>query len=270
MRIHGVHLNGLDSPRGAHQLACEPGYTVVVCPDVRAARRLMAVVRALLCDPSGLRGSGRADVLLSFGRDAYRLVADLAGGRVALARYDTRNKPQRVASGAAEIRRVLREAGLPDARDLEQLCVWPPAGSEDGARESYRALAGRVKELEDRFEEFAPIADQLDGLEQRVAAYRIAQAECVRTLASIEEHREALLEDRRRLRAAPLVRVAAAWVGVALGIAGSAAALRLAPEFWALAALGPCIAFAFALGVRAARRAQGRVESRLASLRASD
>ena len=77
MRIHGVHLNGLDSPRGAHQLACEPGYTVVVCPDVRAARRLMAVVRALLCDPGALRGSGRVDVSLSFGRDAYRLVADL-------------------------------------------------------------------------------------------------------------------------------------------------------------------------------------------------
>ena len=270
MRIHGVHLNGLDSPRGAHQLACEPGYTVVVCPDVRAARGLMAVVRALLCDPGALRGSGRADVSLSFGRDVYRLVADLAGGRVALVRYDARNKPQRVATGTAEILRVLREAGLPDARDLERLCLWPPPAPEDGAHESYRALAWRVKELESAFEEFAPIADQPDGLEQRVAAYRTAQSERARTHASIEVHRKALLGDRRKLRAAPRARLAAAWAGVTLGLAGSAAALRFAPGFWGLAALGACIAFAFALGMRAAQRAQGRVESRLALLRASE
>lgn len=270
MRIHGVHLNGLDSPSGAHQFACEPGYTVVACPDVRVARRLMAVVRALLCDPGALRGSGRAGVSLSFGRDAYRLVADLARGRVVLARYDTRNKPQRVATGPAEILRVLREAGLPDARDLERLCLWPPPDSEDGAHESYLALERRVKDLESEFEEFAPIADQLDGLEQRVAAYRTAQAERVRTHASIGAHREVLLEDRRKLRAALPARLAAAWAGGALGLAGSAAALRLGPGFWELAALGPCIAFAFALGVLSARRAQGRLESRLASLRASE
>lgn len=266
MRIHGVHLNGLDSPRGAHQLACEPGYTVVVCPDPGTAERLAGLLRALLCEPDALAGRGRAELVFSLGREAYRVVVDLDRSRVALARHSGGGRSERVASGGLDVARALHDAGMPDARDLERICIWPPAGWS----ESYEDLERRIKEFESVLSEFAPVADELEGLPASVALFQAAEAERARTLRSVSQHREALQRDRRRLRGAPRLRIGLAWAGVALAAAAALAALRIDPVFWAAAALGPPLAVACALGVRAARRGLGRLESRLASLRAAE
>jgi hypothetical protein len=260
MRIHGVHLNGLDSPRGVHQLACEPGYNAVVCPDTHTAGRLMELVRALLCDPGALEGRGRADLSLSLGGSAYRVVADLARGRTALARYEGDDTPRRVATGPGAILRALRAAGAPE--DLATLCVWPPD-------EGWSELERRVKELEVAFAEFEPIAPELDGLEPRLDHWRGETAERERSRASILRHRTRLEAERARM-AAPRARLAVGWSGALLALASVAGGTWLRPELFAFAGLGICVAAAGAWAVRAARLEFGRVEARLAMLRAAE
>lgn len=263
MRIHGVQLNGLDSPRGAHQLACEPGYNVVVCSDARAAERLAAVVRALLCDPGALRGRGRADVSISLGRQAFRVVADLTGQRLALARYDD-SRPVRIASDADGILCELRRAGLPESRDLERVCIWPSPGDE-----SHLELEQRVKQLEHALSELGALADDVDGLDERVEAYRVEESARDETLAAVREHRGALEDDLERLS-----RTAAsqglAWGGALVCALAAAGAVELGGLLWALSAAGAAGAVVGGLSVRAARQGAGRVRARLASLRSAE
>jgi hypothetical protein len=44
MRIQGIHLQGLDPPRGEHQIACEPGYNAILVSDPATGRRLVELV----------------------------------------------------------------------------------------------------------------------------------------------------------------------------------------------------------------------------------
>jgi len=125
MRIHGIHLQGLRSPQGRHELAFEPGYNVVVFPGDGQALGLSRLLAALLYPDVSLADAGvwdalgsaeraRAGVALSFGPDAYRLIADFEQRRVALARYDARKQDyERVSTELDEIGRLLRAAGLP-------------------------------------------------------------------------------------------------------------------------------------------------------------
>jgi hypothetical protein len=125
MRIHGIHVQGLRSPQGRHELAFEPGYNVVVFPGDGQALGLSRLLAALLypdvtlADPAvwdalGGGDRARAGLALSFGPDAYRLIADFEQRRVALARYDARKQDyDRVANDLDEIGRLLRAAGLP-------------------------------------------------------------------------------------------------------------------------------------------------------------
>jgi hypothetical protein len=125
MRIHGIHVQGLHSPQGRHELAFEPGYNVVVFPGDGQALGLSRLMAALLypdvtlADPAvwDALGGGeraRAGLALSFGPDAYRLIADFGQRRVALARYDARKQDyDRVSNELDEIGRLLRAAGLP-------------------------------------------------------------------------------------------------------------------------------------------------------------
>ncbi|MBW2279631.1 MAG: hypothetical protein JRG76_08790 [Deltaproteobacteria bacterium] len=298
MRIHGVHLQGLDTPRGVQKLACEPGYTLFLSSDGDAVRRLGDLVRSLvdaapgLAEPgrwvSGEASDARADVSLSFGSDAYRVVADLGGRRLALASYGRdRAGLKRAATEPAEIRRRLEAAGLPDAEAFHLLCNWrdpaTPAEAPDPtdpeparrselreARGRYLMLERRFKELGQALEERAEIAEHLDDLEARVTRYRDELVQRARSLDSIAMHREALRHDRERLRGAPTLRLAGVWAGLGLAAGGAGIGYAVGPAGWLASGVGLAVAGVAAFSVSSARAAFGRNEARLASLRADE
>jgi hypothetical protein len=84
MRIHGIQLRGLETLAGDHQLGLDPAYTVLRLPDADAARRLLALTRALL-HPGGdaaHRAVGPRRAHAALRSDARLVAADFARERI--------------------------------------------------------------------------------------------------------------------------------------------------------------------------------------------
>ena len=193
MRIHGIHVQGLQTPGGEHRLNLDPAYNVVLAPDAQAGAALVALLRAFLFPRTDLGeleiwrapASGqpaRAGLSFSFGSDAFRLIVDLDKQRLVLGRYDAASKSyERVSTDPGEIETCLRGAGLPnrDEFTLLQLCQGPPISTDA--------------------EEAPPPAQAATSADQQ-ARERLAQ-ELERALESRRE-REAVEERVRELREA--------------------------------------------------------------------
>ncbi|MEX2206947.1 MAG: hypothetical protein WEF50_12030 [Myxococcota bacterium] len=145
MRIHGIQLRGLTAPTGDHQLALDPGYTVVRCAEPATARSVLQLVRALL-HPESARATagdsrGRALLTLALRADGCLVAADFARGRVSLGRLDAKGGGNKaLSSDAHEIEEYLLAIGLPAANEFERLHVFG-AKPAHGARASAQPIA---------------------------------------------------------------------------------------------------------------------------------
>ncbi len=189
MRVHGIQLRGLTSPSGDHQLALDPGYTVLRVSEPETARRLLALTRALLHPESArvaeIDSRGRAVLTLALRSDGCLVAADFARGRISLGRLAANGGPARaVASGPHDVEAQLETLGLPGAEEFELLHVFGsglPAGL--GAAEAIRP----------------PVPEEMEpGPGPDETAARI-EAERARILSEREQRISALARERARL-----------------------------------------------------------------------
>lgn len=136
MRIHGIHLQGIRAPQGEHRIAFDPGYNAVLGSDLAETQAVLGLLTALLYPAEGAEAlstygetpdgkPARAGLSLSFGADAYRVIADMAQQRLLLGRYDSaRRTYERVATEPLSIEEALREAGLPERVPFQILNCW--------------------------------------------------------------------------------------------------------------------------------------------------
>jgi hypothetical protein len=168
VRIHGIHLRGIRTPRGEHRIACDPGYNVVVASSESEAAALVRLIELLLYprddpaafapwnDPGG--PSGRAELSFSFGNESYRTIYDFERSRFVLARHPEGAAVQRVSSDPVEICLLLREAGLPSLEDFAILHL-PDACSGDASEQTLASDGTRAPELMPQQPPPAPDAD---------------------------------------------------------------------------------------------------------------
>ena len=198
MRIHGIQLRGLTVPSGDHQLALDPGYTVLRLSDPGAARRFVALARALLYPESEhlaqLDTRGRAVLTLALRSDACLVAADFARGRVSLGRHEVAGGGYKaLSSDSHEIEEYLLAVGLPHANEFARLHVFgvaaPAAAGAVGSGDTL--LPARRPATAS-----PPLPRAADERRARWAAER------ARLLAEHEERTLALSAERARLEAA--------------------------------------------------------------------
>jgi hypothetical protein len=126
-------------PAGEQRLEFEPGYNVVLAGD--AASAVLRLLTALLypeealatfrAEHGGSEASGRAILALADQSEAYRVVADLAFDRIALARFGpAARRYERLALGAAPVADRLRTLGRPEFRSFLDLHWLGPFGAQ--------------------------------------------------------------------------------------------------------------------------------------------
>ncbi|MEE8558181.1 MAG: hypothetical protein V3T14_09885 [Myxococcota bacterium] len=143
MRIHALHVQGLDAPREALNIPIHPGYTLLMGPgpSLLALRELMLALlypEEALGALSARRHSEaercRAVLTLQLGADVYRVGADLDWKRLVLARFDSKaDRFNRVAIEPEEASQKLRELGRPDRPITEALGFLTPSGAPSRA-----------------------------------------------------------------------------------------------------------------------------------------
>jgi hypothetical protein len=132
VRLHALHVQGLDAPRGTQRLQVRTGYTVVV----GGRADLQGLQNALLGllypeqaledlvgrpDPDGSDGA-RAVLRVQLGSEVYQVGADLSGRRLGLAQFNpASNRFQRITTDPAEADQRLRELGRPERALVEAL-----------------------------------------------------------------------------------------------------------------------------------------------------
>jgi hypothetical protein len=140
MRLHAVHLRGLDPPGGTQRIQFPSGYSVVV-GSTTALTGLKDVILALLY-PEEVLGelaarrapkvseAARAVLRVQVGSEVYQIGADVDAQRMALARFDPEaNRFARLTTQPAEAGEKLRELGRPDRGVVEILGLLGVDGS---------------------------------------------------------------------------------------------------------------------------------------------
>jgi hypothetical protein len=178
MKLRGLQIRGLDVV-GEQRLDLDAGFTVVETHSLDRARVLASLLSALLCPERDLPRLGfwtvapraRAALALALAQGTYVLVARSAERRLSLARHDAaRGGYQEVSSDPLEIAALLREAGVPQAREL-LLHTW---GVQRAAR-SERDEADDDTLRTDRLETRVRLEAELSDL-RAVAARRVELA----------------------------------------------------------------------------------------------
>ncbi len=132
MRLHALHLRGLDPPRGTQRIQFPSGYSLVVGSST-ALGGLRDVILALLYperalgelaarrDPEASEAA-RAVLRVQVGSEVYQIGADVDAQRLALACFDPEAKRfARITTQPTEAGERLRELGRPDRSILETL-----------------------------------------------------------------------------------------------------------------------------------------------------
>jgi hypothetical protein len=237
MRIHGLHVQGLKIPSGEHRIPFDSGYNAILTSDAQHSRALIELIRSLLFASPDLEElqswaadedsrAPRADLSVSFGADAYRLIADLARRRLVLGRYDSGSGQfQRVSMDPAEITQCLLDAGLPGPDQFAALNVYDPdfaseAAAQDPPEEvaeppsepAARREAGRnggrlpqaqerVRTLRDARERFIRLERDAKNLEAELSR-RSVLTDVVDDLdARVAQFRELLVQRAREIEA---------------------------------------------------------------------
>lgn len=306
MRLQGIQLQGLREPAGARRLALDSGYNVLALDRAERANAIVRALDLLLYAPERVTELHDAvdpeagvpplvGVSFLLGATSYRLLADLARGRVALARYEPATREYaRVTTHAEQISERLRAEGLPP-RDAFQLLhragmaplpatsvAAPPSASDAAkdrahlvarvaalrkARRLWLALEEQQKNVEEQLARRAALGEGIDDLDARVAAFREVLARRDDERFGIERARQELLEQRQRLRAAPASHASWIALGLVLAFASALAGRLFTPWLYGLSLLGAGVAGVAAVLARLARQSMGSLEARLAALR---
>jgi len=237
MRIHGLHVQGLKIPSGEHRIPFDSGYNAILAPDAEHSRALIELIRSLLFAGPDLEelqswaaeedsAAPRADLSISFGADAYRLIGDLTRRRLVLGRYDAgTGQFQRVSMDPAEITERLLEAGLPRRDQFAALNLYDPDFSASAAvpdppeevaeppakpaRESQAGQNGghspqvqeRIRTLRDARERYIRLERDAKNLEAELSR-RSVLADVVDDLdARVAQFRELLVQRAREIEA---------------------------------------------------------------------
>jgi hypothetical protein len=306
VRLHALHVQGLDAPRGKQRVPIHSGYSLLFGPkgDLLGVRDLLL---ALLYPEAAFEGlkarrdseageASRAVLTLQLGTKVYRIGADLDGQRIALARFDPKDeKFSRICADGESADRQLRALGRPDRSLLETLQFLgldhssPPRLDPEGppARgvpsveqetpsppraeveppQARLALEREEEQLVAELGKLSALSQSEEDLEVAIERYRALREECTRDLESVERTRESLLGGRARIQRVPARQTPWIRVGLGLGVSGALAGYFADPLAYGLGILGGGVALNSTFLFRGARRRLGRLDARLAALR---
>jgi hypothetical protein len=287
MRLHALRVQGLRAPHGIEAIPLHPEYTAIRGPA--ASVRGVADALLSLLDPEralerlgserdpGTDDPARVAITLQLSEGIYRVAADLLTQKLVLARFDAEeNRFVRVARAPDAARQILGAEGAPDSEVLETLAVLTLELTDDPEEEAAPVvletpptdhLERELREIEETLRPYAPLVESDEEWTGRIERYRAARAEGDRDLATIEQTRRELLEERARLRSGRPTRAPWFWLGAALVLYGGIASLTVNPLLGLLAGAGLLVAGTTVVGTGSRRRRMHKLDARLSALR---
>jgi hypothetical protein len=287
MRLHALRVQGLRAPHGIEAIPLHPEYTAIRGPA--ASVRGVADALLSLLDPEralerlgserdpGTDDPARVAITLQLSEGIYRVAADLVTQKLVLARFDAEeNRFVRVARAPDAARQILGAEGAPDSEVLETLAVLTLELTDDPEEEAAPVvletpptdhLERELREIEETLRPYAPLVESDEEWTGRIERYRAARAEGDRDLATIEQTRRELLEERARLRSGRPTRAPWFWLGAALVLYGGIASLTVNPLLGLLAGAGLLVAGTTVVGTGSRRRRVHKLDARLSALR---